>query len=116
MYTIIRNQLDNEFPSQSRVTLRIDFFARPAMSLSLRSRTFLGLCSVPPFIPRMLPRRAHTMTQNEHQEYLDQCEAANLVLANQFPDFDQSESSARLMAAGPREAGLSPTSCHHLAA
>jgi len=56
------------------------------------------------------------MTQNEQQEYLDQCEAAFLVFAERFPDFDQSESSTRLMAAGLREAGLSPTSSDHLAA
>ena len=56
------------------------------------------------------------MNQTEQQEYLDQCEAAFLVFAERFPDFDQSESSARLMAAGLREAGLYPTSSDHLAA
>jgi hypothetical protein len=56
------------------------------------------------------------MTQTEQQEYLDQCEAAFLVFADRFPDFDQSEATSRIMAAGLREVGLSPTSSDHLAA
>src|SRR5882724_7156901 len=55
------------------------------------------------------------MNQNE-QNFLDQAEAAFLLFAERFPDYDQCEASARLMAAGLREAGLSPTSSDHLAA
>src|SRR6266567_5930466 len=55
------------------------------------------------------------MNQNE-KDYLDQCEAAFLLFVERFPDYDQCEANARLMAAGLREANLSPTSSDHLAA
>ena len=53
---------------------------------------------------------------NEQNEYLDQCEAAFLTFVERFPDYEQSDANARLVAAGLREANLSPTSSDHLAA
>ncbi len=54
------------------------------------------------------------MNQTE-QQYLDACENSFLLFCERYPDYPQTEASARQMATELRAANLSPTNADHLA-
>jgi hypothetical protein len=53
------------------------------------------------------------MNQAEQQIYFDGCEKAFLLFAARNPAYDQSEESAKRMAAELRALGLSPLNAEH---